>query len=34
VEGGLRNALLDHGENNVELVDKIQIFRLSKKTFA
>ena len=33
VEGGLRNALLGHSENNVELVNKIQIFRLRKKAF-
>ncbi len=31
VEGAQRNALLDHSENNVELVHKIQIFRLWKK---
>jgi len=28
LEGALRNALLDHIENNIELVDNIQIFRL------
>ena len=33
MEGGLRNALLDHSDNNVKLVDKIQIFRLRKKDF-
>ena len=33
VEGGLRNVLLGRGENNVQLVDKIQIFTVRKKDF-